>query len=47
MDIKENKPVKYFTIQKQIKYVLGVAMAQVYSLKKRLKEFGQDEKNTV
>ena len=44
MDMKENKPMKDFTIQDQIEDVLGVAMAQVYSLKNGLKEFGQDGK---
>ena len=40
--MKENKPMKYFTIQDQIEHVLGVALAQVYSMKKGLKEFGHE-----
>ena len=47
MDMKENEPMKGFTIQAQIEHVLGVTMAQVYSLKKGLKEFGQAGKNAV
>ena len=47
MDMKENKQMGDFTTQDQIEHVLRVAMAQVYSLKKGLKAFGQDEKNTV
>ena len=39
--------MKDFTIQDQVEHILGVAMAQVYSLKKGLKEFGQDGKNAV
>ena len=31
---KRKKPMSNFTIQDQIEHVLGVAMAQVYSLKK-------------
>ena len=42
--MKENEPMKDFTIQNQIEHVLGVAMVQVYSLKKGLKEFSQDRK---
>ena len=42
--MRENEPMKDFIIQDQIEHVLGVAMAQVYSLKKGLKEFSQDEK---
>ena len=41
---KEYKPMKDFTIQDQVEHVLGVALAQVYSLKKGPEEFGQDEK---
>ena len=36
MDMKENKPMKIF-IRDQVEHVLGVAKAQVYSLKKGLK----------
>ena len=36
MDMKENKPMKDSTIQDQLEHVLGVAMAQIYSLKKGL-----------
>ena len=45
--MKEHEPMKDFTIQDQVEHILGVAMAQVYSLKKGLKEFGQDGKNAV
>ena len=46
---KENKPLKDFTIQEKIEHVLGLALAQVYGLKKGLKEFGQKGKkcNTI
>ena len=45
--MKENEPMKDSTIQDQIEHVPRVAMAQVYSLKKGLEEFGQEGKNTV
>ena len=34
MDMKENEPMREFTIQHQIEHVLVVAMAQLYSLKR-------------
>ena len=45
--MREHEPMKDFTIQDQVEHVLGVALAQVYSLKRGLKEFGQDGKNAV
>ena len=45
--MKEDKPMKDFTIQDQAQHILGVAMAQVYSLKKGLKELDQEGKNAV
>ena len=47
MDMKENEPMREFTIQHQIEHVLVVAMAQLYSLKKRRKEFRQEERNAL
>ena len=45
--MREHEPMKDFTIQDQVEHVLGVALAQVYSLKRGLKEFGQEGKNAV
>ena len=42
-----HKPMKDFTIQDQAEHVLEVAMAQDYSLRKRLEEFGHRGKNAV
>ena len=36
-----------FTLQDQLEHCLGVALAQVYSLRKGLKEFGDQGKNAV
>ena len=43
--MKDQGPMKDFTIQDQVKPVLGVAIVQVYSLKKGLKELVQEGKN--
>ena len=47
VDMKKDDKMGAFTIQDQIEHVLGVTLAQVYSLKKGLKESGQEGKNTV
>ena len=38
--MRQHEPMKDFTIQDQVEHVLGVALAQVYSLERGLKEFG-------
>ena len=47
MDMQQTETMRDFTIQDQIEHGLGVTMAQVYSLKKGVKEFDQDRKNVV
>ena len=44
LDMKENEPMRYFTVQDQIEHVLGVVMTQVYSLEKGLTDSGQEIK---
>ena len=42
MDMQKNKLIRDFTTQDQVGHMLGVALAQVHSLKKRLKEICQN-----